>query len=139
MPRPYKRCNHKTGCVTTRKQKQKQQRKQKRGTRRRFRQRGGRWGMADFLPTTSWGAWGSPSQAVQFGPNQTAPPALANGGMYSGPQSTGTWASTPFPPTQWAHSLEAAAGKGPLAAAVFVQQKPNDNFGASFSPAFSRK
>lgn len=136
----YRKCNRKTGCVTTRKQKQ---------TRRRFRQRGGKLGMADFLPTTSWGPWGSPAAATQWGsgsqglafsgPGSQAPPALANGGMYTGAQSTGSWASTPFPPTQYAHALEAAAGKGPLAPAIFAQQKPNDNFGASFSPAFATK
>ena len=94
--------------------------------------------MADFLPTTSWGPWGSPAAATQWG-SGSQPPALANGGMYTGAQSTGSWASTPFPPTQYAHALEAAAGKGPLAPAIFAQQKPNDNFGASFSPAFATK
>jgi hypothetical protein len=132
----YRKCNRKTGCVSTRKQKQQKQ-KQRKQTRR-IRQRGGKWGMADFLPTTSWGPWGVPTAATQFGHSAQAPPALANGGMYTGPQSTGSWASTPFPPTQYAHALESAAGKGPLSPAIFFQQKPNDNFGASFSPAFSK-
>ena len=96
--------------------------------------------MADFLPTTTWSAgtaWSTPEQAIQFGPYKSAPPPLANGGMFTGPQSTGAWASTPFPPTQWAHSLEAATGSA--GAKVFEHQKPNDNFGASFSPAFTSK
>ena len=96
--------------------------------------------MADFLPTTTWstgsaGGWATPEQATQFGAYKSAPPPLANGGMFTGPQSTGPWASTPFPPTQWAHSLEAATGSA--GAKVFEHQKPNDNFGASFSPAFT--
>jgi len=132
-------CNRKRGCLLSRKltQKQKQQRQKQRKQTRRFRQRGGKQGLADFLPTTSWGAWANPPQATQFGPSSSAPPALANGGMFTGPQSTGPWASTPFPPTQWARSLEAATGSaGP---GVFTHQKPNDNFGASFSPAFTSK
>ena len=93
--------------------------------------------MADFLPTTTWsaGGWATPEQATQFSAYKSAPPPLANGGMFTGPQSTGPWASTPFPPTQWAHSLEAATGSA--GAKVFEHQKPNDNFGASFSPAFT--
>jgi len=130
--RIYHKCSRKTGCGTTRKQKQKQK-------QRRFRQRGGKLGMADFLPTTSWGAWSTPAAATQFGPTTQSPPALANGGMFTGPQSTGPWASTPFPATQYAHALESAAGKGILAPNIFAQQKPNDNFGASFSPAFTTK
>jgi len=125
-----RKCSRKRGCVLSRKQNQQRKRKQT----RHFRQRGGKQGLADFLPTTSWGAWSNPPQATQFGPSSSAPPALANGGMFSGPQSTGPWASTPFPPTQWARSLEAATGSA--GAGVFAHQKPNDNFGASFSPAF---
>lgn len=125
-------CNRKRGCVLQRKLTLKQ--KQRKQTRR-FRQRGGKLGLADFLPTTSWGAWSNPPQATQFG-SSSAPPALANGGMYTGPQSTGPWASTPFPPTQWARSLEAATGTAGVG--VFTHQKPNDNFGASFSPAFAK-
>lgn len=128
-------CNRKLGCVITRKQKQKQQKKQqKRSKTRRIRQRGGKLGLADFLPTTTWSTWAAPDQATQFGAFKSAPPPLANGGMYTGPQSTGPWASTPFPPTQWAHALESATGSA--GAKVFEHQKPNDNFGASFSPAF---
>jgi hypothetical protein len=139
-------CNRKLGCVITRKytqqkqkqlkQKQQKQKQQKRKTQR-IRQRGGKLGMADFLPTTTWsaGGWATPEQAIQFSAFKAAPPPLANGGMFTGPQSTGPWASTPFPPTQWAHSLEAATGSA--GAKVFEHQKPNDNFGASFSPAFT--
>ena len=144
-------CNRKLGCVTTRKQKQ-QKKEQKRTIRtsrtrktrktRKIRQRGGKLGLADFLPTTTWSAgsggsgWATPAQATQFGAFKSAPPPLANGGMFTGPQSTGSWASTPFPPTQWAHALESATGSA--GAKVFEHQKPNDNFGASFSPAFTK-
>jgi hypothetical protein len=111
---------------------------------RRFRQRGGRYGLADFLPTTVWGNWNIPG-ALQTGPqlsnpqagligSSTLPAPLANGGLYTGPQSTGAWASTPMPPTQWAHQIQAAAtAKTPD---VWWHQRPNDNFGASFSPAW---
>ena len=150
-------CNRKLGCVITRKYKQqkqkqlkqKQQKKQQKRKTQRIRQRGGKLGLADSLPTTTWsagsptgspagspaGGWATPEQATQFGAYKSAPPPLANGGMFTGPQSTGPWASTPFPPTQWAHSLEAATGSA--GAKVFEHQKPNDNFGASFSPAFT--
>ena len=138
-------CNRKLGCVITRKHKQQNKRKQQKQKQQRktqrIRQRGGKLGLADFLPTTTWSAgsagsgWSPPAQATQFSPFKAAPPPLANGGMFTGPQSTGPWASTPFPPTQWAHSLEAATGSA--GAKVFEHQKPNDNFGASFSPAFT--
>ena len=100
----------------SRKQKQKQSRKQK--------QRGGAY---PLLPQTVWGP-GWPMAATQASPTGQLPAPLANGGMYTGPQSTGPWASTPFPPTQYAQALET----GP----AFFHQRPNDNFGASFSPAF---
>ena len=53
--------------------------------------------MADFLPTTTWstgsaGGWATPEQSTQFGAYKSAPPPLANGGMFTGPQSTGPWA-----------------------------------------------
>ena len=104
----------------SRKQKQKQSRKQS----RKQRQRGGAY---PLLPQTVWGP-GWPMAATQASPTGQLPAPLANGGMYTGPQSTGPWASTPFPPTQYAHALET----GP----AFFHQRPNDNFGASFSPAF---
>ena len=94
----------------SRKQKQKQSRKQK--------QRGGAY---PLLPQTVWGP-GWPMAATQASPTGQLPAPLANGGMYTGPQSTGPWASTPFPPTQYAHALET----GP----AFFHQRPNDNFGA---------
>ena len=103
----------------SRKQKQKQSRKQK-----QQKQQGGAY---PLLPQTVWGP-GWPMAATQASPTGQLPAPLANGGMYTGPQSTGPWASTPFPPTQYAHALET----GP----AFFHQRPNDNFGASFSPAF---
>jgi hypothetical protein len=108
----------------SRKQK-KQSRKQKKRTQQKQRkQRGGAY---PLLPQTLWGP-GWPMAATQASPTGQLPAPLANGGMYTGPQSTGPWASTPFPPTQYAHALET----GP----AFFHQRPNDNFGASFSPAF---
>ena len=109
----------------SRKQKQKQSRKQSRKQKQqKQRQRGGAY---PLLPQTVWGP-GWPMAATQASPTGQLPAPLANGGMYTGPQSTGPWASTPFPPTQYAHALET----GP----AFFHQRPNDNFGASFSPAF---
>jgi len=57
---------------------------------------------------------------------------LANGGLYTGPQSTGPWASTPFPATQYAEAVQAARTAGNPD--IFWHQRPNDNMGASFSP-----
>ena len=105
---------------TKKSRKQKQSRKQQ----KQQRQRGGAY---PLLPQTVWGP-GWPMAATQASPTGQLPAPLANGGMYTGPQSTGPWASTPFPPTQYAHALET----GP----AFFHQRPNDNFGASFSPAF---
>lgn len=112
--------------------KQRTQKKQKMQTRKRRmqrmqrmqRQRGGAY---PFLPQTVWGP-GWPMASTQASQTGQLPAPLANGGMFTGPQSTGPWASTPFPPTQYAHALET----GP----AFFHQRPNDNFGASFSPAF---
>jgi hypothetical protein len=118
------------------KKQTKQSRKQKKQTRkqskqsrkqskqRQQRQRGGAY---PWFPQTVWGP-GWPMAATQASPTGQLPAPLANGGMYTGPQSTGPWASTPFPPTQYARALET----GP----AFFHQRPNDNFGASFSPAF---
>ena len=113
-----KRKNRKSSRKSGRKQKQsrKQSRKQQ--------QRGGAY---PWLPQTVWGP-GWPMAATQASQTGQLPAPLANGGMFTGPQSTGPWASTPFPPTQYAHALET----GP----AFFHQRPNDNFGASFSPAF---
>lgn len=94
------------------------------------RQRGA--GLSDFLPTTSWGSWGNLPGALAWSASTQAPPPLANGGLYTAPQSTGAWASTPFPATQYAEAVEAARTAGNPG--IFWQQRPNDNMGASFSP-----
>jgi hypothetical protein len=60
------------------------------------------------------------------------PPALANGGLYTAPQSTGEWASQPFPATQQAMSLEASKVSG--FPEVGYQQRPTDNWGANPGP-----
>ena len=89
-------------------------------------------GLADVLPTTTWGNWGNYPGALAWSATTQAPPPLANGGLYTAPQSTGPWASTPFPATQYAEAVEAAkVANNPD---VFYHQRPNDNQGASFSP-----
>lgn len=92
--------------------------------------RGG--GLSDVLPTTDWGRWQGSPAAYAWGPTSSAPAPLANGGLYTNPQSTGPWASSPFPATQHAFALEAAKVSG--IPEVAYHQRPNDNFGASYSP-----
>ena len=102
---------------------------QKRATRRGRRHRGG----ASLLPVTTWGPWSELPGALATGPGGAQlPPPIANGGMYTGAQSTGGWASSPFPATQYAWAVEAARISGNPA--VFYQQRAADNGGASFSP-----
>lgn len=91
--------------------------------------------LTGILPTTTWGQWSNYPGALAWSPNTTAPPPLANGGLYTGPQSTGIWASTPFPATQYGEMAEATRLAGNPD--VFYQQRPNDNTGASFSPYVS--
>ena len=99
-------------------------------SRRTKRTSGG--ALSDVLPNTSWGNWANYPGALAWSPNTQAPPPLANGGLYTAPQSTGAWASSPFPATQYGWALGAAqTAKNPD---VFYQQRPNDNSGASFSP-----
>jgi hypothetical protein len=93
-------------------------------------QRGG--GLSDVLPITTWGQWSSYPGALAWSASTQAPPPLANGGLYSSPQSTGSWASHPFPATQYAMSVEAARASG--IPDVFYHQRPADNTGADFSP-----
>jgi hypothetical protein len=87
-------------------------------------------GLSSVLPTTSWDRW--TPETRQWGPTSEAPAPLANGGLYTNPQSTAVWASSPFPATQNAFALEAAKISG--LPEVAYHQRPNDNFGASFSP-----
>ena len=88
--------------------------------------------MSGGIPTTSWGPWANVPGATAWSATTQAPPPLANGGLYTGPQSTGAWASQPMPATQYAFAAEAAKVAGNTD--VFYQQRPNDNQGASFSP-----
>ena len=88
--------------------------------------------LSDVLPTTSWGEWSNHPGALAWSANTQAPPPLANNGLYTSPQSTGEWASRPFPSTQYAWAMESA--KTANNPDVFFQQRPNDNSGASFSP-----
>ena len=88
--------------------------------------------LSQVLPTTSWGQWANYPGALAWSADKDAPAPLANGGLYTAPQSTGSWASSPFPATQYGWSVAAAqAAKNPD---VFYHQRPNDNSGASFSP-----
>jgi hypothetical protein len=89
-------------------------------------------GLSTVLPTTDWGRWSSTPAATQWGPQTSAPAALANGGLYTNPQSTAPWASSPFPATQYAMSVEAAKVSG--LPEVAYHQRPNDNYGSSYSP-----
>lgn len=89
-------------------------------------------GLSSVLPVDSWGRWAETPESYQASPNTSLPPPLANGGLYTNPQSTAPWASSPFPATQHALALEAAATSG--LPEVAYHQRPNDNFGASFSP-----
>jgi hypothetical protein len=91
--------------------------------------------LSGILPTTTWGSWSNYPGALAWSATTQAPPPLANGGLYTGPQSTGTWASQPFPATQYGEMVEAAKTAGNPD--VFFQQRPNDNTGASFSPYVS--
>jgi hypothetical protein len=88
--------------------------------------------LTGILPTTTWGSWANYPGALAWSPTTYAPPPLANGGLYTGPQSTGIWASKPFPATQYGEMVEAAKTAGNPE--VFFHQRPNDNTGASFSP-----
>lgn len=88
--------------------------------------------LTGILPTTTWGYWANYPGSIMWSKDTQAPPPLANGGLYTGPQSTGPWASQPFPATQYAEMVEASrVAQNPD---VFFHQRPNDNTGASFSP-----
>jgi len=104
-------------------------RKHRKSSNRR-RIRGG--GLSDVLPTTTWGTWANYPGALAWSATTTAPPPLANGGLYTGAQSTGAWASSPFPATQYGEAVEAArVAQNPE---VFFQQPPVANMGNNFSP-----
>lgn len=89
-------------------------------------------GAGASLPVTTWGNWAAYPGALAWSATTQAPLPLANGGLYTGPQSTGAWASQPFPATQYAMAMESARVSG--LPEVFYHQRPNDNNGASFSP-----
>jgi hypothetical protein len=110
--------------------RRKQRKERKQLKKRKQTKRGG--GLSDSLPNTTWGAWASYPGALAWSSATQAPPALANGGLFTGAQSTGAWASHPMPATQYAMAVESAKAAGNPD--VFYQQRPNDNTGASFSP-----
>jgi len=89
-------------------------------------------GLSAVLPVTDWGRWTNFPSSYQWSSTTGAPAPLANGGLYTNPQSTGSWASSPFPATQQAFALESAKVSG--LPEVAYHQRPNDNYGASYSP-----
>ena len=90
-------------------------------TNRKTRSRRG-GALSDILPITSWGTWSNYPGALAWSPTSQAPPPLANGGLYNTAQSTGPWASSPFPATQYAMAVAAAdTARNP---AIFYQQTP---------------
>jgi hypothetical protein len=89
-------------------------------------------GLSDSLPTTGWGRWEPHAPSYAWGSNTAAPAPLANGGLYTNAQSTQPWGSAPFPATQHAFALEASKVSG--LPEVAYHQRPNDNYGASYSP-----
>jgi len=89
-------------------------------------------GLSTVLPVTDWARWNNFPSSYQWSATTSAPAPLANGGLYTNPQSTGQWASSPFPATQQGFALEAANVSG--LPEVAYHQRPNDNYGASFSP-----
>ena len=88
--------------------------------------------MSDILPTTTWGQWATYPGALAWSASSSAPAPLANGGLYTGQQSTGDWASQPFPATQYALAVESA--KTANIPEVFYHQRVDANMGNSFSP-----
>lgn len=113
-----------------RNQRRKTYKRQRRNQRSRRVHRGG--ALSNILPTTTWGEWNSLPGSTAWSPSSSAPPPLANGGLYTGAQSTGEWASRPFPATQYAMAAEAARVSG--LTDVFYHQRPTTNVGASWSP-----
>lgn len=89
-------------------------------------------GLSNTMPVTTWGKWESLPGSTLWGPSSQAPPPLANGGLYTNPQSTGVWASQPFPATQYALAAESATlAKNPD---IFYHQRPTTSVGNSWSP-----
>ena len=128
---------------TRRNRKHRKNRKNRKQSRRAQRQRGGAFygGLNAVLPITTWGDWASNPAATAWGPQVSpgqdasatqAPPPLANGGLYTAPQSTGAWASSPMPATQHAFALEAAKVSG--LPEVAYHQSIAAGTGNSFSP-----
>ena len=88
--------------------------------------------LSNALPITDWGRWSNIPAATAYSATTSAPTALANGGLYTNPQSTAPWGSSPFPATQYAFAVEAAKVSG--LPEVAYHQRPNDNYGSSYSP-----
>ena len=87
------------------------------------------YGGGSMLPTTTWGEWLNHPGALAWSANSQAPAPIANGGLYTSPQSTGAWASSPFPATQYGLAVDAARTSG--INDVFYQQhvmRPGNDF-----------
>lgn len=112
----------------------KRTRRSRRTHRRSYRRkyRGGAAALSEVFPVTTWGNWSSLPGSTLWGPGQSAPPPLANGGLYTSSQSTGAWASQPMPATQYAFAAEAAKVAGNPE--VFYQQRPITQPGTTWSP-----
>lgn len=104
--------------------------KRKQSKKRYTRQKGA--GLSNILPITTWGSWSALPGALAWSPTMAAPPPLANGGLYTNPQSTGPWASTPFPATQYALAAESA--RVSQLPNIFYQQRPADSVGNTWTP-----
>lgn len=121
---------HRKQVRKSRKHRQTRRKQQKPHTRRH---RGGYASLAEAFPVTTWGSqWNSLPGSTLWGPGQEAPAPLANGGLYTGAQSTGEWASKSMPATQYAFAVEAAKTAGNNE--VFFQQRPITQPGTTWSP-----
>ncbi len=117
---------------SSRRSSRRKSRNQKRRTHRSRTQRRRGGGLSDVLPVTSWGPWAKIPGATLWSPTTQAPLPLANGGLYTAPQSTAPWASRPFPATQYGLAVNAAQTSGIYD--VFYHQRPTTDVGNSWSP-----
>lgn len=121
--RSYKQKTEKGTKKGIKKHSKKQTRKQKGG------------GLADVLPITLPGIWSTAPVTLAATGTTQMPPPLANGGLYTAQQSTGSHASSPFPPTDIARAAEAAAISG--IRDVFFHQRPNPLFSQPIAGGWS--
>jgi hypothetical protein len=132
LNRSTKKMKHRRLTRVVRKTRQRKTMRKRRQQKHR-KQGGGYASISNAFPVTTWGSnWSSLPGSTLWGPGQQAPLPLANGGLYTAPQSTGAWASQPMPATQYAFAAEAAKiANNPE---VFYQQRPITQPGTSWSP-----